>query len=234
MNILVKGASQGIGRCIAEKLNKSGHNLFVTSRNETLLKEIDARDYLVCDMTKDINALVEFVKTNKIDVLINNAGEYIYKAVEEYTQAEIESIIRLNLQAPIELTSACVGHMKMQKWGRVINIGSISAVMGEAYASTYSATKAGLIGFTKALGLELAPYNITVNTINPGWVGTKLGLESIEQSEFTLEETLETIPQRRFVEPDEVASLVEYLISDSAKGITGQSINICAGLSVGI
>ena len=106
--------------------------------------------------------------------------------------------------------------------------------MGEAYASLYSSTKSGLIGLTKALALELAEYNITVNTINPGWVDTDLGMSSIDDSEFTKEEIVECIPQRRFVEPIEVAKLVRYLISKEAKGLTGQSINLCAGLSVGI
>ena len=87
---------------------------------------------------------------------------------------------------------------------------------------------------TKALALELAEYNITVNTINPGWVDTELGGKSIEESEFTKEELLDCIPQKRFVKPEEVAKLCKYLISDDAKGITGQGINLCAGLSVGI
>ena len=123
--------------------------------------------------------------------------------------------------------------MKQKKFGRIINIGSISGVMGESGASSYSASKSGLIGMTKALGLELAEYNITVNTINPGWVETELGSNSIDDSGFSKEEILQTIPQRRFVEPIEIANLVKYLISDEAKGITGQSINLCAGLSVG-
>ena len=125
-------------------------------------------------------------------------------------------------------------HMKEAKFGRIINIGSISGVMGEAHASLYSSTKAGLIGLAKATGLELAEHGITVNTINPGWVDTELGNSSIEDSEFSQDEIISCIPQRRFVKPEEVAGLVKYLISEEAKGITGQSINLCAGLSVGI
>ena len=143
-------------------------------------------------------------------------------------------MLSINLKAPIYLMHSAIPHMKKNKFGRVINIGSISGVMGEAYASMYSATKAGLIGLSKATGLELAEFGITVNTINPGWVDTELGKSSIEDSEFSEEEILESIPQRRFVKPEEIAGLVKYLISEEAKGITGQSINICAGLSVGI
>lgn len=232
MNILVTGSSRGIGKVIAQELSSLG-NVFVTGRNEELLKNSNCK-YYVCDLSKDTDKLCEFIKENNIDILINNAGEYIYGAIEEMSSKQIESICATNLIAPIKLINACVPYMKSQKFGRIVNIGSISGVMGEAYASLYSSTKSGLIGLTKALALELAEYNITVNTINPGWVDTELGSRSIEESEFTKEEILETIPQRRFVEPIEVANLVKYLISNEAKGVTGQSINLCAGLSVGI
>ena len=159
---------------------------------------------------------------------------YIYGAIDKMTPADIHKIFEVNLAAPARLIAAVVPQMKQNKWGRIVNIGSISGVMGEANASIYSASKAGLLGLTKALALELAEYNITVNTINPGWVETSLGLNSIEESEFSKEEIVECIPQKRFVEPIEIADLVKYLISDSAKGITGQGINLCAGLSVGI
>ena len=145
----------------------------------------------------------------------------------------INEIIRTNLTAPLYLISRAVKNMKEKHFGRIINIGSISGVMGEASASAYSASKSGLIGMTKALALELAEYNITVNTINPGWVDTELGTNSIDDSGFSKNEIIETIPQKRFVEPIEIANLVKYLISNEAKGITGQSINLCAGLSVG-
>ena len=233
MNILVTGASKGIGRAIAKELKDTG-KVFVTARTESALKELGAEEYCLCDLTKDIEKLAEFIQLNKIDVLINNAGEYIYGGIDEMTRRKIESIFKTDLEAPAYLISQAVPFMKEQKWGRIINIGSISGVMGEANASLYSAAKAGLIGLTKALALELAEYNITVNTINPGWVDTELGSKSIEDSEFSKEEILECIPQRRFGKPEEIAKLTRYLISDDAKGITGQSINLCAGLSVGI
>ena len=94
--------------------------------------------------------------------------------------------------------SRAVPHMKTAKFGRIINIGSISGVMGEAHASLYSSTKAGLIGLSKATGLELAEYGITVNTINPGWVDTELGKCSIEDSEFSQDEIISCIPQKTF------------------------------------
>lgn len=232
-NILVTGASKGIGKVIAESLFDYG-DVYITSRSENLLKQVKSKDYLVCNLEDDISELIKFIEKNKIDVLINNAGQYIYKDTEKLSPDDIKKLLRVNLEVPILLSSACSSHMKSQNWGRIINIGSISGVMGEACACVYSATKAGLIGLSKSLGLELAPYGITVNTINPGWVETELGIKSIEDSDFSIEETLQIIPQKRFVAPQEIADLVKFLISDSAKGITGQSINVCAGLSVGI
>lgn len=235
MNILVTGASRGIGKTIAKSLQSYG-NVYVTARSEEKLKEFGNEMYFVCDLSKedDLIKLGEFIQEKGIDILVNNAGNYTYCGIEDTEISKLNEILSINLKAPIYLMHSAVPHMKKNRFGRVINIGSISGVMGEAYASMYSATKAGLIGLSKATGLELAEFGITVNTINPGWVDTELGKSSIEDSEFSEEEILESIPQRRFVKPEEIAGLVKYLISEEAKGITGQSINICAGLSVGI
>lgn len=230
MNILITGATRGIGKAVAHGL---GGTIFAAARNEELLKEY--QNYCVCDLAtvEGMEKLGNYIQENKIDILINNAGEYIYSPIEEVGVNKIEHITRLNFEAPLYLISKAVPYMKEQKFGRIINIGSISGVMGEANASLYSATKSGLIGATKALALELAEYGITVNTINPGWVDTELGNSSAEDGEFTKDEIVECIPQRRFVEPKEIAGMVKYLISEDAKGVTGQSINLCAGLTCG-
>ena len=102
-----------------------------------------------------------------------------------------------------------------------------------SYEHACCASKSGLIGAAKALALELAEYGITVNTINPGWVDTDMGNSSADEGEFSKEEIIECIPQKRFVEPSEVAGMVRYLISERAKGVTGQAINLCAGLTCG-
>ena len=233
MNILITGATRGIGKAIADAV-KDGNKIFATGRNEELLNCYE--NYCISDLStiEGMQELGEYIQKNNINILINNAGEYLYTpAINGFDVDKIEHITRLNLEAPLYLTSKAIPYMKAQGFGRIINIGSISGVMGEANASLYSATKAGLIGATKALALELAEYGITVNTINPGWVDTDLGNSSCDDSEFTKEEIIECIPQRRFVQPSEVAGMVKYLISEEAKGVTGQSINLCAGLSVG-
>lgn len=238
-NILVTGASRGIGKEIAKGLSREGHNLFLTARSEELLKQISDEinaHYFICDLSNsnELKKLTEFIDKNSIDVLVNNGGEYIYRKIEDMPYKEMTEILSVNLTAASYLCSAVVKNMKSKNWGRIVNIGSISGVMGEPNASLYAASKAGLIGLTKSLALELVEFNVTVNIINPGWVETEMGLKSIAGCEFTIEETLATIPQRRFIDPKEIGSLVGYLISDDAKGITGQSINLCAGLSLGI
>lgn len=237
MNILVTGATKGIGRAIAEDIKNSASSnavkIFAAGRNESLLKDFE--NYCVADLSEisGIEKLAKYIQENEIDVLVNNAGEYIYSPIEKITYAELEHITRVNMEAPLYLISQAVPYMKTNKWGRIINIGSISGIMGEANASLYSATKSSLVGATKALALELAEYGITVNTINPGWVDTDLGNASAEDGEFSKDEIIECIPQRRFVAPSEIAGMVKYLISDEAIGVTGQSINICAGLTCG-
>ena len=223
--ILVTGGSRGIGLAIAKKLSESGHEVIITGRNPEKLaqvvKEIKAMGFIVGDLNEGVNI------TEKIDVLVNNAGLYVWSPVEKTAVEDIEKVIKLNLEVPIELCRQVVPEMKKKRWGRIINIGSISGVVGEANASLYSASKAGLVGLTKSLALELAEYGITVNIINPGWVKTDM------TRDFINNEVLETIPQKRYIEPEEIADLVNYLISDSAAGITGQSINLCCGLSLG-
>lgn len=236
-NILITGSSQGIGLGIAKKLSLN-NNVYISGRLETKLekicKENNFSGYIAIDLSKENSAESLFNNLNvNIDVLINNAGNYIYSPVENLKHNDIITSIKLNTIAPLELIKYFVPYMKKQKWGRIINTGSISGVMGEANASLYSMTKASLIGMTKALALELAQDGITVNIINPGWVDTELINNENLEEDFSKEEIIETIPQRRFVTPDEIASTCEFLISENAKTITGQSINICAGLSLG-
>lgn len=233
MNILVTGATRGIGKVIAEQFIADGNEVFAVGRNEDLLKQFN--NYCVCDLynKNDIEKLGQYIQDNKIDILINNAGEYFYSKVEQVEYEKLERIIKVNLEAPLYLISKVVPYMKEQKWGRIINIGSISGVMGESCASSYSASKAGLIGAAKALALELAEFGITVNTINPGWVDTEMGNSSANDGDWSKEEIIECIPQKRFITPKEIAGMVKYLASEDARGVTGQSINLCAGLSVG-
>ena len=166
-----------------------------------------------------------------IDILINCAGQYMYKPIEKMSFDETSYLLDVNFKSAYILSSLVVSGMKKNNWGRIINIGSISGMVGEANATIYSATKSALSGLTKALALEVAQNNITVNQINPGWVETPLADDALSEDEK--QEVIDVTPQKRFIKPIEIAKLCEYLISDDAKGLTGQNINLCAGLSIG-
>lgn len=240
-NVLVTGGSKGIGKSIAKILSQSGYNVFIVSRTEEDLQktaeEINAAGYFCYDIEKAqncrklINDMIDIA--GSIDILINNAGFYIYSPIETTQEKDIEYLINLNVKTPFLLTKYAVENMKKSKWGRIVNIGSISGVVGEANASLYSMTKSSFSGFSKALALELACDNITVNTVHPGWVQTDLAQNAVEQSDFSFAEEIEMIPQKRFIHPDEIANLVKYIVSEDAKGMTGQNISLCAGLSAG-
>lgn len=229
-NVLVTGATKGIGLAIAEEFRQLDYRVFCSARN------IEKTEFSApFDLSKKENVcqLYKYVKENfgDIDILINNAGSCVYSPIEKMEEEEIIRLNTLNFLAPYVLCSLAIEDMKKNNWGRIINIGSISGVVGEAYATLYSATKAGLLGLTKSLALEVAQYGITVNQINPGWVETELSNNILDENEK--QETLDIIPQRRFVEPYEIAKLCTYLASQDAKGLTGQGINLCAGLSCG-
>lgn len=238
--VLITGSSKGIGFSIAKTLSEAGHEVVIAGRNPKQLAEaaekIKAKGLIKGDLLETGFPLKIYESAvnilGNIDILINNAGSYIWSSVEKTPANEIDRLLRLNLQVPYELCKFVVPQMKIHRWGRIINIGSISGAVGEANASLYSATKSGLIGLTKSLALELAEYGITVNVINPGWVKTELS-ENVFEKDLNEQEQLEMIPQRRWIEPYEIAELVKHLISEPARGITGQSLNLCCGLSLG-
>ena len=227
-NIIITGASSGIGKAIADCLKHE--NLFLCAR-----RKLDIKNYCSLDLSDSnncsilINNALEYFD-NKIDVLINCAGQYIYSPIEKMRRDEIDYLINLNFKSAYILSSLVVPCMKKNNWGRIINIGSISGMVGEANATLYSAVKSALSGLTRALALEVAQNNITVNQINPGWVETPL-CDVLSDEER--KEVIDVTPQRRFIEPKEIASFCKYLISDDARGLTGQNINLCAGLSIG-
>lgn len=229
-NVLITGASSGIGLEINNVL-KDEYNTFLTGR-----RIIDKPNYYACNLA-DLRAPRELYNKaceyfqGSIDILINCAGQYIYKPIEQMHHQEIDDLININFKAAYELSALIIPDMKKKLWGRIINIGSISGMVGEGNATLYSATKAALSGFTKSLALEVAKDNITINQINPGWVDTPLTNNALSEDEK--QEVLDVTPQKRFVTSNEVAKMVAYLISDDARSMTGQNINLCAGLSIG-
>lgn len=228
--VLITGSSNGIGKAAAKALSRFGYQVFKTGT-----RELNEKNYFPADLTSldNVKKLYNYVKENfgEIDILINNAGQYLYSSIENTDINNIEKLFNLNFLSHYYLTSLIVPDMKKNRFGRIVNISSISAVVGEANASLYAASKSAFFGFEKSLALELAEYNITINSISPGWVETNLTDNALDENEK--KETLDIIPQKRFVEPIEIANLVKYLVSNEAKGLTGQNINLCAGLSCG-
>ncbi|MBI4534415.1 MAG: SDR family oxidoreductase [Candidatus Melainabacteria bacterium] len=248
----ITGASRGIGQAIALELAGLGVSIALGSRNETLLCAVarQAAAFGVSVFSKSCNvtdedSIEDFVRQAEsslgpIDILVNSAGIYRTEPVSRHSLSVWREIIETNLTGPLLTTKAVVDGMIEREWGRLVNISSVSGKVGEKWASAYCSSKFGLIGFTQSLALEVAKYGITVNAVCPGWVDTEMAssqltdeawcsLNNIPQAESIDIHRL-SIPQERFIEPQEVASLVAYLCSTSARSITGQSINICGGL----
>lgn len=252
---IVTGGSRGIGRAIALELARNGAHVAICARNEVQLSsaqqelqttgsEIFAS---VCDVRDphSVETFVEKVKNHlggNIDILVNNAGIYKTEPVQEHSLETWNEVVDTNLTGSMLFCRAVLPSMLERKWGRIINVSSVSGRTGEIWGSAYSASKFGLIGFTQSLALETAPHGITVNAVCPGWVATDMSREQLEDPNWcklnstdpqdAISNACFAVPQNRFIEPDEVAGLVVFLASVAARGITGQSINICGGLSL--
>lgn len=199
-----------------------------------------------CDVgeTNAIEAVISKLRTShgKLDILVNNAGIFSASALVEQDVEDWRRVLEVNLTAAMRAAKAALPLMMERRWGRVINVSSISGKSGEPYGAAYSASKFGMLGMTQSLALEVARDGVTVNAVCPGWVETEMAVTQLTDEEWcrlngiAREQSIEiarlSVPQERFIEPAEVAHLVSFLCSESARGITGQAINICGGLSL--
>ncbi len=239
---IITGGTRGIGRAITLALCNEGADCAFTyaSRKdlaESLTKEIedmgrrvisaqvDVRDY---EGTKDF---VDSVKGafGKLDILINNAGITRDKSLFMMSREEWAEVIDTDLTGVFNMTRACIITFLKQKSGNIVNISSSSGLHPLPGQTNYAAAKAGIIGFTKALAKEVAPYNIRVNAIAPGFVETDM---TATLSENYKQKLLNTIPAGRFGKPEEIARVVLFLCSDDSRYLTGQTIEIDGGLSL--
>jgi 3-oxoacyl-[acyl-carrier protein] reductase len=237
---LVTGSARGIGRAIALAFCAEGATVVVSDvgsdagARETLaaleagggkgmVEMFDVSDPAQVDA--GVKSILE--AQGKIDILVNNAGITRDNLLLRMSEEEFDAVVRVNLKGTYLLTKTVTRHMMKQRYGRVINISSVVGMMGNAGQSNYAAAKAGIIGFTKATARELAPRNITVNAIAPGFIRTAMtaGLPEAVQKAF-----LAQIPLGRFAEPAEVAELALFLASDASSYITGQVIGINGGM----
>lgn len=237
---VITGASKGLGRQMAESLSEAGAAVALVARNETLLNEVAAgirekggtAEVIVADVT-DEAAAAELAKSvaeslGVCDILINNAGMNNRKSIEDFSLDEWNEIIGVNLTGPFLMSRAFVPGMKGKGWGRIINMTSIMSHVSLPSRTGYSATKAGLLGFTKALALELAPNNITVNGISPGPFATEMNKPLIEDPEKN-KQFLARLPIGRWGKVEEIGQLAVYLCSEGAGFITGSDVVIDGG-----
>ena len=235
MNIFITGGSKGIGRAIVEKL-ASGNNNVIFTYNQSikeatdLIKSNSNSSFFSCDLRDfercKLVAHEVLLKYGKIDILINNAG-YDNDALFTKMDKEMwDDVLNVNLNSIFNFTNLFLPHMIESGWGRILNITSIAGFTGAFGKTNYAAAKAGIVGFTKSLAMELGGKGITVNAVAPGAIETDMLNRIPEKYKAKI---LEMIPAKRFGKPNEVADLVAFLISDQASYITGQTIHINGG-----
>ena len=231
-NIFISGASRGIGKSMAKHFAKSNFNVVGTSRNNFKFDEdLENLLPLKLDVTSrnDVKDCFDELKSKNLlpDILINNAGITADQLFLRMSDNDWDNVINTNLTGTFNLTKIFLKNMIKNKFGRIINISSISGLMGNPGQVNYSSSKAALNGFTKSLAKEVGSRNITVNCVAPGFIDTDM-TSYIGQNERN--EILKKIPLNKFGSPEDISKLVMFLISDEASYITGQTISIDGGL----
>ena len=235
--ILVTGANRGIGLNIIQRLNNDGYTVIGTSRTDDganiISQEINSNGGkgLKMDVTnqESINSAIKNIQDEygTLFGLVNNAGITNDNLLMRMTEEQWLSVIETNLTSIYRVTKSIVKDMMKAREGRIVNIGSIVGMMGNAGQSNYSASKSGLLGFTKSLARELSSRNINVNSISPGFIDTDMTKAlSAEQ----IDNLSKNIPLGRIAESSEVSSVVSFLLSDDSSYITGENINVNGGL----
>jgi 3-oxoacyl-[acyl-carrier protein] reductase len=236
----VTGSSRGIGRAIAVRLAASGAKVACVARTAEKLQEVvgaitaagGAAEAHPCDVTQSdaVSKLVEGLaeKWGQLDIVVNNAGITKDTLIPRMTDEQWDEVIATNLRSVFLFTRAASQVMMRKRSGRIINISSVSGLIGNSGQANYSASKAGIIGLTRTVAQELAGRKVTVNAICPGFIAS----EMTARMGATLDEFVKTrIPAKRLGEADEVADAVLYLASDSAAYLTGEALTIDGGLT---
>ncbi|MBC8542750.1 SDR family NAD(P)-dependent oxidoreductase [Bianquea renquensis] len=240
--IVITGGTGGIGKAAVEALSERGANVVFTylrhqEKAEQMVKRLSENGKRVrgmrvdCRVSSSVKGFVRAVlqEYGRIDVVINNAGIRKDRSLLYMSEGEWADVVDTNLTGAFYLTRACVPYLLKQQSGRIINISSISGLSGLTGQANYSASKAGLMGFTKALAKELAPYGISVNAIAPGAVETDM-LKGLSAS--YLEELTRSVPMKRMCRPEETAKVIEFLADDEQAPdyLTGQTIVLDGGM----
>ena len=236
-NALITGATGGIGMAIVDILSKK-FNLILVARNEEKLEKLSSKNnsvlqYIKCDLSNpnEIKGLIKKInmKNLAIDVLVNNAGINDDSLFLRMNTEKWENVINTNLSSNFHLTSHISKLMIKKKWGRIINITSVVGHTGNLGQANYCASKAGIIGMSKSIALELAKRNVTVNCISPGFIESNMtDLLTDNQKEIILKR----IPLEIIGSPYDVAHCVNFIASDESRYITGETIHVNGGLAM--
>jgi 3-oxoacyl-[acyl-carrier protein] reductase len=238
---IVTGGAQGIGLGVCLRLAKEGAKVAIFDVNpdeaRKTAEEIDrsggASLAIKVDITRsaEVEAAVKQVisKFGKIDILVNNAGISLVSKVADMTEDIWDRVHDVNLKGVFLCCRAVTPHMKERKYGKIINIASILALRGSSYYAHYGASKAGVVGFTRGLAVELGPHNINVNAVGPGVIDTPMADHDVAPE--VRQRLQKRIPLRRIGVPEDIANAVLFLASDEASYITGQCLYVCGGLS---
>jgi 3-oxoacyl-[acyl-carrier protein] reductase len=236
---LVTGAGRGIGKAIALDLARNGANLVLVNRNpqsaEEIRAQVEALGVQAWALQADIAQLTAaealcsqaLELAGSIEILVNNAGVTQDNLFMRMKPEQWESVIGVNLNGVFYMTRALIKAMVKQRYGRIVNIGSVVGSTGNAGQVNYSTTKAGLIGFSKSLAKELGGRNITVNTVAPGFIETDM---TDELNEKQKEAILQQVPLGRMGTPQEVAQAVRFLVSEQASYVTGTTLHVNGGM----
>ena len=237
---VVTGGMGGLGESISTKMADAGYKVVVTyspsnTKYKGWLDEMKGKGYAFAAYPVDVVAYDDCAKAcariqsecGNIDILVNNAGITRDMTFKKMTKADWDAVMRTNLDSCFNMTKQVMDGMVDRNWGRVINVSSVNGQKGAFGQTNYSAAKAGIHGFTKALALEVAKKGVTINTISPGYIGTKM-VTAIPK-EILDSKILPQIPVGRLGKPEEIAGLIIYLCSEEAAFVTGANISINGG-----
>ncbi len=233
---LVTGATRGIGRAIARQLAEAGHPVIGTATTEAgaaRIRECPGADGWVLELSDPVSIQACAERLAGLDsppgILVNNAGLVRDALLIRMREEQWETVLQVDLGAVYRLSRMCLRGMLKARWGRIINISSVVAQMGNAGQCNYAAAKAGMLGFTRSLAREVASRGITVNAVAPGYIRSEMTAALTAQQQAL---ALAQIPLGRWGEPEEVATLVGFLASDAAAYITGTTLNVSGGLYI--
>lgn len=229
--VLVTGANRGIGLATCKILSKKKYKIIGVARSK--IKNFPGK-FIECDLSNQnsINDLIKKIKNYNINCLVNNAGTSFGQSIDDLDLETFDKSIKLNLRPAVNLSLELVKKMKKNRFGRIVSVSS-RAALGRELRTSYSVAKSGLYGFTRTWALELAKYNITVNLVSPGPIMTELHKRNNSQNKSYQKKYLNQNPMRRYGDPSEVAAAICFFISDEASFVTGQSLYVCGGMSVG-